>query len=127
MLARRNARTLLGYLFLAIGRFRAPRIIRSDNEAIFKSVVIRTIVGSAGIGQRFTVPGCPWMNGRIERLFGTLKQSLDKIEVDSREALSGLLGAFRFWYNSVRAHQNLGVQTPGEAWHGIDPYANSPK
>ena len=127
LLERRNAWTLLGHLFLAIGQFGAPRIIRSDNESVFKSVVFRTFVALAGIRQCFTVPGCPWMNGRIERLFGTLKQSLDKIEVDSRAVLTKLIGEFRFWYNNVRSHQNLGGQTPAEAWRGIDQYASAPK
>lgn len=81
----------------------------------------------AGITQQFTAPGCPWMNGRIERLFGTLKEKLDRIEIDSREALAQLLCEFRFWYNAVRPHQNLAGLTPLEAWCGIDSYASTPK
>jgi transposase InsO family protein len=126
-LERRNAWTILGHLFLAIGRFGAPRALRTDNEAVFKSFVFRTIVWLAGLRQQFTVPSCPWMNGRIERLFGTLKEKLDRIEIDSREALVRLLAEFRFWYNAVRPHQNLAGLTPDEAWRGIDPYAKPPK
>ncbi len=81
----------------------------------------------AGIRQQFTVPGCPWMNGRIERLFGTLKEKLDCTKVNGREALAMLLPDFRFWYNHVRPHQNLGGLTPYEAWHGVNPHVNPPR
>ena len=67
------------------------------------------------------------MNGRIERLFGTLKQKLDQLEVDTRDALVRLMGEFRCWYNHVRPHQNLAGLTPSEAWSGVDPYATAPK
>lgn len=114
-------------MFLAVGRFGKPRVFRSDNDSIFKSQVFRSILRFTGIRQQFTVPGCPWMNGRIERLFGTLKQKLDKLEVGSAVALDCLLVEFRFWYNAVRPHQNLFGVTPGEAWNRINPYASMPK
>ena len=50
---------------------------------------------------------CPWQNGRIERLLGTLKQKLDHWEVASFRALNVSLAEFRFFYNRVRPHQNL--------------------
>lgn len=127
VLERPNAWTLLGHLFLVIGRFGAPRAIRSDNDAVFRSRVFRLVCRVAGIAQQFSVPGCPWMNGRIERLFGTLKGKLDRIEIDGRETLARLLAEFRVWYNAVRAHHNLAGLTPDEAWYGTDPYANTPK
>lgn len=127
VLERQNAWTLLGHLFLAIGRFGTPRAIRSDNDAVFRSKVFRLVCRVAGIAQQFSVPGCPWMNGRIERLFGTLKGKLDRIEIDGRETLACLLAEFRVWYNTVRPHHNLAGLTPDEAWYGIDPYANTPK
>lgn len=127
VLERRNAWTLLGHLFLAIGRFGRPRAIRTDNDSVFRSAVFRLVCASANIRQQFTVPGCPWMNGRIERLFGTLKQKLDQLEVDSRDVLVRLMGEFQLWYNAARPHQNLAGLTPAEAWRGIDPYAGEPK
>jgi transposase InsO family protein len=127
VLQHRNAWTLLGHLFLVIGRFGKPRAIRTDNDSVFRSWRFRVVCAWAGIRQQFTVPGCPWMNGRIERLFGTLKHKLDQLEVDSQAALSRLMAEFRTWYNHVRPHQNLGGLTPAEAWSGIDPYARAPK
>ncbi len=62
------------------------------------------------------------MNGRIERLFGTLKGKLRLWEIDSLTQLNGALVQFRFWYNHVRPHQNLDGQTPAETWSGEDIY-----
>lgn len=124
---RRNAWTLLGHLFLAIGQYGKPRNIRTDNDAVFKSCVFRTILRLANIRQQFSTPGCPWMNGRIERLFGTLKEKLNQLKVADAGTLIHLMMDFRFWYNQVRPHQNLAGLTPHEAWHGIDPYARPPK
>jgi transposase InsO family protein len=123
----KNAWALLGYLFLAIGKFGKPRSIRSDNESIFKERAFRLILFLAGIRQQFTEPGCPWMNGRIERLFGTLKQNLDQLKIDGRETLTVLLTEFSHWYNAVRPHQHLNDLTPDEVWYGIDPYVQKPK
>jgi len=75
-LRHRNAWTLLGHVFLAIGRFGLPTSVRTDNEACFTSKVFRAGLNPAGIRHQRTVPGCPWMNGRVERLFGTFKECI---------------------------------------------------
>ncbi|MGH8630534.1 MAG: integrase core domain-containing protein [Burkholderiales bacterium] len=126
-LTRKNAWTLLGYLFLAVGRFGKPRALRTDNESMLRSFVFRLGLQLAGVRQQLTHPGCPWQNGRIERLFGTLKAKLDRLEIQGREALDVLLGEFRFWYNAARPHQHLPGLTPEEAWRGVDPYARAPR
>lgn len=73
-LASKCAWELLGHLFLAMARHGKPRAVRTDNEAVFRSRRFRWMLAAAGIRQQFTVPGCPWQNGRIERFFGTLKE-----------------------------------------------------
>ncbi|MBA3774296.1 MAG: transposase [Ramlibacter sp.] len=84
-------------------------------------------MSAAGIRHEFTQPGKPWQNGRIERFFLTLKQKLNAIVPEDRQALNGLLSEFAFWYNEVRPHQHLHGLTPAEAWRGIDPYRSAPK
>ncbi len=123
----KSAWTLLGYLFVAIGRFGKPQAIRSDNERVFTDKVFRAALRLTGIRQQFSDLGCPWQNGRIERLFGTLKNKLDHWRVLDRAQLQSALCTFVFWYNAVRPHQNLGGRTPLEAWQGIDPYRRAPK
>ncbi|MBT9591860.1 MAG: transposase family protein [Thiobacillus sp.] len=115
--------TLLGHLFLAIGKYGKPRAVRTDNEACFASRVFRFVLALAGIRQQRSDPGCPWQNGRIERLFGTLKRKLDQWEIAGVEALNDSLAEFRFFYNHVRPHQHLQGWTPAEVWSRIDPYA----
>ncbi|MEQ1661865.1 MAG: integrase core domain-containing protein [Thiobacillus sp.] len=119
--------TLLGYLFLAIGQYGKPRAVRTDNEACFTSRLFRAVLALVGIRHQRSDPGCPWQNGRIERLFGTLKCKLDQLEVAGFDALQDALREFRFFYNHVRPHQNLGGSTPMEAWAATDPLATPVK
>ncbi|MCL5059792.1 MAG: integrase core domain-containing protein [Candidatus Thermoplasmatota archaeon] len=115
--------TLLGHLFLAMGKYGKPRAVRTDNEACFVSRVFRAALVMAGIRHQRSDPGCPWQNGRVERLFGTLKNKLDRREVESFATLNAALGEFRLWYNHVRPHQHLQGRTPAEAWAGVNPFA----
>lgn len=106
--------TLIARLVEAIKRNGKPRIVRTDNEAVFTSRAFRLALFLLGIRHQRTDPHCPWQNGRVERFFGTLKQNLDRLAVDSLEALNHALIEFRFFYNHVRPHQNLGGATPAE-------------
>jgi transposase InsO family protein len=49
-------------LIEAIKRYGKPRIVRTDNEAVFTSKVFRFAL--LGIRHQRTDPGCPWQNGR---------------------------------------------------------------
>jgi transposase InsO family protein len=122
----KGAWTLLGYLCLAIGRCGKPRCLRTDNEAVFTSGVFRGALRLLGIRHQRSDVGCPWQNGRIERLFGTLKGKLRHWQVASAVQLQLALDDFSCWYNEVRPHQHLTGATPVEAWRGIDPYARAP-
>ncbi|KAF0163898.1 MAG: hypothetical protein FD157_2577 [Rhodocyclaceae bacterium] len=119
--------TLLGHVFLAIGKYGKPKAIRTDSESVFVSRLFRAVLKLADIKHQRSDPGCPWQNGRIERLFLTLKQKLDRIEVESFATLNSLLGEFRFFYNLIRPHQHLSGRTPAEAWSRDDPYAKPVK
>lgn len=115
--------TLVGKLAAAIRRYGKPRFVRTDNESIFTSRVFRFALFLLGIRHQTTDLHCPWQNGRVERFFGTLKESLDQLAVTSFDALNSALGEFRFFYNHVRPHQNLAGATPAEAWAGVDPHS----
>ena len=43
--------TLLGHLFIAIGKYGRPRAIRTDNESVFAGHVFRAVLRLAGIRQ----------------------------------------------------------------------------
>jgi putative transposase len=109
---------LLGHLFLAMARCGVPAVIRTDNESMFAGVLWRTVLAALGICHRRSGPGCPWDNGRIERLFGTLKPLLRSIKPNTVRALHQRLAEFIWFYNHVRVHQNLKGLVPMEAWNG---------
>jgi putative transposase len=115
-LTNRSAWTVLGHLCLAIGKYGKPRAVRSDNEPVFRSKLLRFALKVFGIRQQFTLPHSPWQNGRIERLFGTLKPLLRRLALANANALDTALFEFRLFYNHVRTHQNLGGRTPAEVW-----------
>jgi transposase InsO family protein len=121
----KTSHTLIACIVEVIRIHGKPKIIRTDNEAIFTSKTFRIGLKKLGIRHQRTTPGCPWQNGRIERLFGTLKQVLDCWIVTGIEQLNRDLDTFRYWYNHIRSHQNLDGRTPAEAWSGIDPYAKT--
>jgi putative transposase len=99
-----------------------PKSVRTDNESNFKSKRFKRMFKALGIKHQTTGLGSPWQNGRIERLWGTLKQHLNQIQVQNAQDLQHRLSEFAHWYNEARPHQNLGGLTPMEAWEEIDPY-----
>ncbi|MDO8311878.1 MAG: integrase core domain-containing protein [Sideroxyarcus sp.] len=123
----KTSRTLITCISEVIRIHGKPKIIRTDNEAIFTSRIFRRGLKQLGIRHQRTDPGCPWQNGRIERLFGTLKEKLDQWKVPNFAQLNRDLNIFHHWYNHVRPHQNLDGRTPAEAWGGICPYTKPPK
>lgn len=120
------SQTLLAVLRELIAAYGKPEVIKTDNEACFTSSEFKEGLAGLGIKHQRSRPGMPWQNGRIERLFLTLKEKLDQLWVLDTVALQLALGSFRLWYNGVRVHQHLDGRTPSEAWHGIDQY-KSPK
>ena len=126
-LQNKSSWTLILKLVHVIQRYGKPRIIRTDNESIFTSKLFRLALFLLAIRHQRVDLHCPWQNGRVERFFGTLKGKLDQLLVESLPALNAALGEFRFFYNHVRPHQNLGGKTPAEAWAGINPYTTRVK
>ena len=123
----RTSVAMLKVLLAAVETYGMPKILRTDNEACFTSGLFRVGLRLMGIRHRLGQPGCPWQNGRIERLFGTLKSKLDQLIVADFTDLELAIWQFRCWYNAIRPHQHLGGRTPEEAWCGIDPYRQAPK
>lgn len=126
-LERFNRWTFLGCLFLAMGRYGKPTLLRLDNHPVHRSHLVRRLLRLAGIRTWFTQPASPWQNGRIERFFGTFKAALAGLVVRDEHHLAHCLVQFRFHYNHVRPHQHLRGMTPGDVWHGIDPLRTPPR
>jgi transposase InsO family protein len=114
--------TILRALLDAIEQHGRPKVIRTDNEAIFRNPIFRFVLKRLRIRHQRTDLHSPWQNGRIERFFGTLKAKLDRLMVADADGLNDALCIFRYWYNQVRPHQHLQGRTPHEVWHGMDIY-----
>ena len=67
---------LLECIISTIKKYGKPKMIRTDNEAIFTSQLFRFGLWVLGIKHQRTEVSCPWQNGKVERFFGTLKQKL---------------------------------------------------
>ncbi len=119
--------TLLRNLLDVIEVCGKPHRLFTDNESMFRSRLFRLCLAVLGIRQRFSNLHCPWQNGRVERLFGTLKKTLNRITVANFAALSHAMLEFKTFYNHVRPHQHLQGHTPQEAWDGVDPRRCAPK
>lgn len=112
--------TLLRVLLDAIEQHggQRPKTLRTDNEAVFTSRLFRFGLWWLGIRHQKTDKGAPWQNGRIERLFGTLKAKTRGLLFPA-ESLQEHLYLFRFWYNRIRPHQHLDGRTPWEQHHEL--------
>ncbi|MBU1777706.1 MAG: DDE-type integrase/transposase/recombinase [Gammaproteobacteria bacterium] len=126
-LSDKTTHTLLACIAEAIKQHGKPKVIRTDNEGMFRSPAFGKALEQLGIRHQRNTPGCPWQNGRIERLFGTLKEKLNQWKIANIEQLNADLTTFAHWYNQVRPHQNLDGRTPAETWQGINPYVKPPK
>ena len=118
-LTSRRTTDILRIVLDLIDAFGKPRTLRTDNESIFTSWLFRTVMWLLGVQHQRTAPFAPWQNGRIERLFWTLKERLRawKRNSGSGEPTQPELDLFRAWYNGVRPHQHLDGQiVPAEAW-----------
>ncbi len=93
-----------------------PKKLRTDNESIFNSFVFKTFLGLVNIQHQRIPTASPWCNGRIERLFGTLKPIIKLFEIADKAELQHGLNQFKTWYNHHRTHQNLGGKTPEDIW-----------
>jgi putative transposase len=120
-LPRKCTFTLLGHLCLTIADFGLPRAIRSDNESMFTSRLWQRAMRWLRVRHQRSAPGRPWQNGRVERLFGTVKPWLrallpaPTLWVETQRVLD----LARVAYNEYRPHQALGGLTPMQVWCGM--------
>ena len=116
--ADRSANAVLSVLNQLIETFGKPKLLRTDNDGALVSTFFALAIHSLGIKHQRSNPHSPWMNGRIERFFGTFKRVIREIEISSKAQLKQAMHEFAFFYNHIRLHQNLGYRTPEMAWRG---------
>jgi transposase InsO family protein len=110
--------TCAGFLHRAVTWFRERGVVvlrvLTDNAKVYRvGHNWRAVCVGLGIRRRFTKPGCPWTNGKVERLNRTLLSEF----AYARPWLSNhdRLAALDSWvdrYNTRRAHSALGGRPP---------------
>ncbi len=113
---------LIGELLKAIIKFGKPKSIKTDNEAVFTSMVFTSFLFLFGIKHQKSDVAAPWQNGRIERFFGTFKEKARQIVIANSDDLTQKLVEFSYWYNSIRSHSYLDGKTPDEVWNNVDVF-----
>lgn len=84
-------------LLEAVRDYGKPKSIKSDNEIVFTSKLMRFTLWILGIKRQTTQIASPWQNGKIERLFGTMKQSFRDLVFPTVHSLEDGLKEFRFF------------------------------
>lgn len=122
--ARRNtsyelARPVFEETFLTYG---LPYQILTDNGPPFGSTALAGLSRLSvwfiklGIHPVRIEPGCPYQNGRHERMHGTLAAAVTRPPAGNLPAQQRRFNKFRTEYNEMRPHQALELQTPAELY-----------
>ncbi|NVK22685.1 MAG: transposase [Kangiellaceae bacterium] len=114
-LSNKSSLNIIKQLIFMFRDYSKPKIIRTDNEACFNSKTLKLFFKLLGIKHQAIEKHSPWQNGRIERLFGTLKSTISGMAF-SAEELPLICYDFQQWYNVIRPHQNLKGKTPEEVY-----------
>ncbi|HRK35405.1 MAG TPA: integrase core domain-containing protein [Candidatus Hydrogenedentes bacterium] len=90
----------------------APRFLIRDRGLPY-SGRFREVVQNMGIDEIITARRCPWQNGYMERLIGSVRREcLDHVIIWSKAHLRKVLKEYFAYYNEDRTHLGLGKETP---------------
>jgi transposase len=90
-----------------------PRMLYTDNGGQFVSKIFEDCLKVQCIFHHKVDKGCPWQNGKIERLFKTLfDEWINYRRYNTEKSLKESLEEFRNWFNNEREIQKLGYKTP---------------
>jgi transposase InsO family protein len=108
-----------------------PASTLTDNGMVYTTRYAGTVTGTGnpnafetllalyGITQKNGLPYKPTTQGKIERLWQTLKKHLTAHPVGSIEELQAVLDGFRDYYNTQRPHRAINRRTPAFAYELI--------
>jgi transposase InsO family protein len=88
-------------------------MLYTDNGGQFVSKIFEDCLKVRTIFHHKVDKGCPWQNGKVERLFKTLfDEWIAYHNYMTPKSLSDSLEEFRNWFNNEREIQKLGYKTP---------------
>ena len=111
-----TSRDVVGLVRRAGREFGMPRFLITDHGCQFRQR-FKDAIEALGITHVRGRVRSASFNGKVERLFRTLRQwyRLCVLPLSIR-SFQRRLDRFRAWHNTARPHQALGVRTPEEAW-----------
>ena len=113
----------LDVLKATLAQYGAPRFIITDHGSQFRETFAELVRGlSLGIDVVRGPARHPEFNGKVERLFRTLKlwqRVACALCVPNHDCIQRYLDRFRDWYNLHRVHQGIHGRTPEEAWMDV--------
>jgi transposase InsO family protein len=90
----------------------APWYLIRDRDGIYGAAVTRRL-RAMGIRDKPIAPGSPWQNGYAERLIGTIRREcVDHLIVFGEAHLRRILHRYAAYYNGLRTHRALSLDTP---------------
>ena len=90
----------------------APHYLIRDRDRICGRAVTRRL-RAMGIRDKPIAPGCPWQNGVVERLIGSVRREcVDHIIVLDEKHLRQAVKSYAHYYNCVRTHRSLNKDAP---------------
>jgi transposase InsO family protein len=115
-----RAAPVTSVLLQAIAVHGAPARVLTDNGPCFVSGLFGKALARSGIKHCRTRPAHPWTNGRIERVFGTFKQTVRGCLwlFVSVSQVDRFCHDFLRWHNRDRPHSAWAGRTPDEVWFG---------
>jgi transposase InsO family protein len=98
----------------------APKRVLTDRGAVFRSAAFEAMLAERGVAHTLTKPCHPWTNGRIERVFRTLKQTIRGCFwlLRSGRQVERVCQDFLLFYNAHRPHSAYEGRTPDEVHAG---------
>ena len=100
----------------AVHAFGTPRFIIADHGCQFRRQ-FRNANAAIGITLVRGRVSSAAFNGKVERLFRTVRQWLRfSLLPMTLGGVQKRLDRFRSWFNQARPHQSLGAMTPDEVW-----------
>ncbi|HAI10743.1 MAG TPA: hypothetical protein DCM28_03505 [Phycisphaerales bacterium] len=116
-----GSQQLLRQVRKAVTRYGTPRHLITDHGGEFQ-MQFQKGLKALGIKHVRGPVRMPNFNGKIERLFRTLRiWQRSTWLLPNHQNLQKRLASFQLWYNQNRYHQSLDGLTPDEAWNDFEP------
>ena len=112
---------ILAIVGAAVVLYGKPGTVVTDRGGQFQAQFATTLA-ALGITHLQGPARRPQFNGKVERLFKTVKGGLLAAAVWlpwRKNPLQAVLDQWREWYNGERPHQAVGNRTPEEMWSGV--------